>query len=151
MPASNGFRKGLFLLSILALGGGLFVAGNVAAQGPRGSDLLDQYRKTNMVAAQAFENEIRDALAEAQKAAASDPARAVELLKKALGKVDADESVLSATRRESLKRDIKERIRVAEADGKRAADLAAEKGQKAGQALDQKAALDRQAADQEKI
>jgi len=151
MPASNGSSERLIGPALLAFVAGLFVAGSVAAQPPRGSDLLDQYRSRNMVAAQAFENDIRDALTEAQKAAASDPVKGVELLKKALAKVDADEGVLSATRRDSLKRDIKERIRVAEADGKRAADLAAEKGQKAGVAVDQKVALDKQAADQEKI
>jgi hypothetical protein len=151
MPASNVSRGRLVLPIFLALAAGLFVAGSVVAQPPRGSDLLDQYRNRNMVAAQAFENEIRDALAGAQKAAAADPAKAVDLLKKALAKVDADESVLTATRRDSLKRDIKERLRVAESDGKRTADLAAERGQKAVQAVDQKAAQDRQAADQEKV
>jgi hypothetical protein len=151
MPASNGSPGQLILPALLALTAGLFVAGSIAAQSPRGSDLLDQYRNRNMVAAQAFENDIRDALAEAQKAAAADPGKGVELLKKALAKVDADETVLTATRRDSLKRDIKERIRVAESDGKRAADLAAEKAQKAGVAVDQRAALDKQAADQEKI
>src|SRR5579864_7480447 len=85
----------------LALAAGLVLVGAAAAQNPSGSDLLEQYRNRNAVAAQQLENDIRDAVVEAQRLAQADPARAVERLKKALARVE-DDKVLTRTRRESL-------------------------------------------------
>ncbi len=125
----------------------LLLAAAAAAQAPRGSDLLDQYRNKSAVAAQQFENEIRDAIAEAARVARTDPAKAAEVLKKALGRVE-DDAVLSAARRDALKRDLQERLRVADADARRPAGA---DGAKTAAAAGQKAEQERQAAEQEKI
>jgi hypothetical protein len=134
-----------------ALAAGMLLAGRAAAQdSPRGSDLLDQYRNRNAVAAQQLENDIRDAIVEAQRLAQSDPARAVDRLKQALARVE-DDKVLTASRRDSLMRDLKERIRVFTTDTRRAADRGAEQAAKQVQAIDRRAEQDREDAEREKI
>jgi hypothetical protein len=125
-------------------------AGSVVAQTPRGSDLLDQYRDRNAVAAQQLENDVRDAVVEAQRLAQSDPARAVESLKKLLARVE-DDKVLTPTRRDSLLRDIKERIRVAQTDTRRAGVARGEQVEQTVRAADRRAAEDREAAERERI
>src|SRR5579884_3838282 len=103
------YRRAL-AVTCLTLAAGLLPAVRVAAQAPRGSDLLDEYRTRNAVAAQQLENEVHDAVAEAQRLQASDPDQALGRLQKALARVRTD-SVLSAERRDALTRDLKERIR----------------------------------------
>src|SRR4051812_36414670 len=105
-------RRGVLPLALLLL------AGPAVAEPPRGSDLIEQYKNRQAVAAQKFENEIQDAIAAAGKLAATDPAGAAADLKKALDRVTADD-LLTGTRRDSLTRDLKERVRVYEANAAR--------------------------------
>src|SRR5690348_5548449 len=88
----------LLAVAGLALAASLFPGVRADAQAPRGSDLLDQYRTRNAVAAQQLENDIHDAVADAQRLAATDPDKALARLQKALARVEAD-TVLSADRR----------------------------------------------------
>jgi hypothetical protein len=134
-----------------ALAAGLLLAGRAAAQdSPRGSDLLDQYRNRNAVAAQQLENDIRDAVVEAQRLAQADPGKAVDRLKQALTRVE-DDKVLTASRRDSLMRDLKERIRVYTTDSRRAADRTSEQTAKQIQTVDRRTEQDREDAEREKI
>ncbi len=134
--------------AVLSLAAALLLVG--AADAQRGSDLLDQYKNRAAVEAQRFENEIRDTVAEATKLALTDPGKAVEVLKAALPKVDANEA-LTASRRESMARDLRERIRVIEADARRAASAADEEAKRKAQGLDVKTAQQRDAAEQAKV
>jgi hypothetical protein len=133
-------RRGVLPLALL-----LF-AGLAVADPPRGSDLIEQYKNRQAVAAQKFENEIQDAIADAQKLSASDPAGAAASLKKALDRVTADD-LLTATRRDSLTRDLKERIRVYEANAARGPA----RDDKAVKDAVRKDAEDRRTADDEKV
>jgi hypothetical protein len=133
----------------VACAAGLFAV-TAAAQAPRGSDLLEQYRDRNAVAAQQLENEIRDRVVEAQRLATTDPAKAADVLKRALARVE-DDKVLTPTRRESLVRDLKERIRVVQTDTRRADLARTEKVEQAAQAAERRVAAQREAAEQEKI
>jgi hypothetical protein len=142
------FRTGV---SLAVLSFALFLTARVAAQDPpRGSDLLDQLRSKNAVAAQQLENDVRDAIAEAQRLAATDPTKAVERLKKALAQVE-DDKALTVTRRDSLLRDLKERVRVIEVDSRRAADRNADRANKTAVANARQAEQDAEAAEQAKI
>lgn len=86
------------------------------AQLPRdGSDLLDQARRLKEVAAQKLEVEVRDALRQAQTA---DPASAQALLKQTLAVVEQD-TALSLERRDLLRRLLKDRLRIVEAENAR--------------------------------
>jgi hypothetical protein len=146
-------RRGLrHLLAVasLTLAAGLPAAALAQEQAPRGSDLLDQYRNRNAVAAQQLENDIHDAVVDAQRLAQTDPAKAVDRLKRALARLD-DETVLTPTRRDSLARDLKERIRVFEADGRRAAHQDEDRAQQAAAASARRQGQDRDAAEQEKV
>jgi hypothetical protein len=138
------------LCQSVALAAGLVLATAAAAQSPSGSDLLEEYRNRNAVAAQQFENDIRDAIVAAQRLAQTDPAKAVERLRKALARVE-DDKVLTPTRRESLLSDLKERIRVAQTDSRRAAHVQEDRTQRAVVAADQRTARQREEAEQEKI
>ncbi len=135
----------------LALALGLFPAARAAAQeAPRGSDLLEQYRSRNAVAAQQLENDVHDAIVEAQRLAAADPDKALARLQKALTRVEAD-TVLPAERRDALTRDLTERVRVAQADSRRAAATQGERAARAAVAADRRAAYDADAAETERV
>jgi hypothetical protein len=132
----------------LALAAGLPPAAAPAqGQAPRGSDLLEQYRNRNAVAGQQLENEIHDAVVDAQRLAQADPAKAVDRLKRALARLD-DDTVLTPTRRDSLVRDLKERIRVYEANAARGPSR---DGDKTVKDAVRKDAEDRRTADDEKV
>src|SRR5260370_28956891 len=102
------------LLSCLA---GLFFAATLVGQGRRDgdSDLLDEVRRTERVAAQKLEADLRQALREAERLARSNRTKAVEGLKKALAQLEND-TLLLGERREALKRMLRDRIRVTESD-----------------------------------
>jgi general secretion pathway protein D len=93
------------------------LAGSLRAQVPpeRAPDLADQVRRLEKVAAQKVEAELRDSLREADRLARSNPAKALARLKSALAGLDED-TLLPQERRDALKRMLKDRIRVAEAD-----------------------------------
>jgi hypothetical protein len=149
MSVTIGRRLRPVLAASLTLAAGLFGAAALA-QAPRGSDLLDQYRNRNAVAAQQLENDIHDAVVDAQRLAQTDPAKAVDRLKRALARLD-DDTVLTPTRRDSLARDLKERIRVFQADGNRAARQDEDRAHQAAAASARQQAQDREAAEQEKV
>lgn len=83
------------------------------AQGDGESDLLDQVRRREKVAAQKLEADLRQALHDAERLARTDRAKAVDLLKKALILLEED-TVLSPERRDALTRMLRDRIRVTE-------------------------------------
>jgi hypothetical protein len=139
-------RRGFLPLALTLFAGVLFT-GPAVAEPPRGSDLIEQYKNRTAVAAQKFENEIQDAITDAQKLSATDPAAAAASLKKSLDRVEADD-LLTATRRDSLKRDLKERIRVYEANAARGVTRDAEKVARDSARKD---AEDRRTADDEKV
>src|SRR5262249_52010974 len=116
----------------------------------RGSDLLEQYKNKQAVAAQQLENDVRDAVAEAAKVAATDPGKATDLLKTILARVEKDET-LTPARRDSITRDLTERIRVATVDAQRAAAGADDDARRKAQAAAQRADQDRNAAEQEQL
>jgi hypothetical protein len=129
---------------------GLLTAAPVGAQSPRGpDDLLEQARRTNQVAAQKAEADVRQALRDAQRLAASDAARAVERLKTALASLEND-TALSEARRAALVRMLKDRIRVTEETGDAAAAAAAALNEKQAQDAIRRAGQERQAQDAEK-
>jgi hypothetical protein len=85
------------------------------AQSPKDKgDLLDQTRREREVAAQKAESDIRATLQAAEKLAAKDPAKALEMLKASAAKLD-DFTELTEARRAVLKRVFADRVRVAEA------------------------------------
>ena len=102
------------VLSPLAI---LFLAGTLLGQAQREveSDLMDQARRLQKVAALKVEAEVRRALQDAEALARRNRARAVECLKKALAQLE-DDTALSPERRASLKRMLRDRIRVTESD-----------------------------------
>src|SRR5713101_1542167 len=116
------------LLSCLA---GLFCGGTLVGQGRRDgdSDMLDQVRRTERVAAQKLEADLRQALREAERLARSNRAKAVEGLKKALAQLE-NYTLLSGERREALKRMLRDRIRVTESDTDDSAARVMEKDKK---------------------
>src|SRR5262245_20854213 len=93
------------------------VAACALAQTPRqrNRDALDDFRRRQDVAAQKVEFEVRVALRAAQQLAQKDPDKAVERLEKVLAELDED-TKLPEKRREALKRMLKDRIRVIQAD-----------------------------------
>jgi type II secretory pathway component GspD/PulD (secretin) len=104
-----------------------------SAQAPRDqdTDLLDQTRRREQVAAQKVETDLRSDLRDVQRLMVSSPSRAIERLKKLLEQVEGD-SVLSADRRESLKRMLTDRIRVAQTDLDESAKKREKLAQKSG-------------------
>lgn len=142
-------RRALAVAGV-ALAAGLLPAVRVAAQTPRGSDLLEEYRNRDAVAAQQLENEVHDAIAAAQRAQASDPDKALGLLQKALARVETD-SALPAARRDALVRDLKERVRVAETDSRRAAQALQDRAARASVAATRRAGEGRDAAEVERV
>jgi hypothetical protein len=103
------FGLGIAFAVAFALAGSAF-----AQEKSDKEDALDQARKNLEVAAQKTEGEIRTTLLAAEKLAATDPARALDLLKGAKTKLD-DATELSESRRATLKRIFADRIRVTEA------------------------------------
>jgi hypothetical protein len=83
--------------------------------GQRGDDVLEQTKRAQIVAGQKVESQIRAALIEAQRLAATDPVKAVERLYETFLLLDGD-NVLPESRREALKRVVKDRVRVIEAE-----------------------------------
>ena len=77
------------------------------------SDLLDQVRPREKVAAEKIELDLRLVLKQVQRITNSNPSRAVDLLKQTLGQLETD-TVLPQERRQALIRMIKDRIRVTE-------------------------------------
>jgi hypothetical protein len=101
------------LLMIVLIASSLFPAAALSSQGSvdRDTDALDQVKRQHEVAAQKVEFDVRAALREAERLALSDPARALERLKIVLAQIE-DNATLSERRRETLKRLLKDRIRV---------------------------------------
>src|SRR5262245_56116580 len=133
------FQGGLVLSAAL-----LVVPVAVAQSAGKDDDLLTQTKRRQEVSAQRVEADIRDALKETQKL---DAAQAVDRLQKALASLDADDSPLSESKRDSLKRMLKDRIRVVQSTTGDKAVEDATKELKEGRRADQ----DRKAAEQEKI
>ncbi len=94
---------------------GLLLGGPASAQTPDSDrkDYLEQVRRLNQVAAQKLEADVQDALRDADRLRAKEPAQAAERLKQALAQVEAD-VVLADARRESLKRTLQARLRLLE-------------------------------------
>jgi hypothetical protein len=135
-------------LALIALAG-LLLAGPPAAQAQK-SDLIDQVKRTNEIAAQKMEADVKDALVDAQKNAVSDPAGVVDRLKRVLGRLEADRALTSA-RRDLLSRQLKDRIKTAETEADRVARKTGETNQKlAGGDIRAKEAEQR-AAEQQRI
>lgn len=146
-------RPTLYLLVALSLGAGP-ITGTLRAQALQGdnADYLAEVRRRQEVAAQKTEADVRAALREAQRLALSDPAAAVERLRKALAQVEND-TTLSERRRAALGRMLQDRIRVAQipadrepADAARRRERAvrrAEDERRAGDAAPPGAPLDR--------
>lgn len=97
-------------LTLLTVAAGLCLAGFVLAQPPPDKNLLEQTRRTNAVAGQRLESEVRGALQQSQRLAATQPDKAVDRLKAALAKLD-DDSALPEERRQSLRRVLERRIK----------------------------------------
>src|SRR5439155_11213261 len=97
-------------LPVLTVAAGLCLNTRLPAQPPPDNHLLDQTRRVNAVVAQRLEADVRGALFQAQRLAASQPDKAVERLKAALAKLDDDTS-LPEERRQSLQRMLQKRVR----------------------------------------
>lgn len=110
-------------LSVLLLGATAAWAQNA----PKESDnLLDQARRSQAVAVQRVESQVRSALIEAEKLSNRDSAGAASLLRDALKLLDAD-AVLKDSRRDTLTRVVNDRIRVIEQTQNQAASDDADK------------------------
>src|SRR5438067_676948 len=91
--------RSLLLWNGLVLGVATILVGTAIGQTKGGKDdVLDEARKKAEVAAQKAESDIRSTLLAAEKLAATDPAKAVDLLKDAKTKLE-DTTDLSETRR----------------------------------------------------
>lgn len=122
-------------LMVVFLAGGFTSPAVLFGQGNTGrdTDAADQARRLNEVAAQKVESEVRAGLREAERLMPTDPATAGELLKKLLAQVE-DDTALSEKRRETLKRLLKDRLRVAAATAPDAARRTSEQAQKQARA-----------------
>jgi hypothetical protein len=110
--------KTLPMMRFLLLAQGILAAGLMSTPQVRGQsetkdDLLDRQRRLLEVQSQKTEADIRAVLSEAQRLTATDPALALEKLRGALAKLD-DDNALTAKRKETLTRVLKDRIRVTE-------------------------------------
>ena len=110
--------KTLPMVRFLLLAQGILAAGLMSTPQVRGQsetkdDLLDRQRRLLEVQSQKTEADIRAVLSEAQRLTATDPALALEKLRGALAKLD-DDNALTAKRKETLTRVLKDRIRVTE-------------------------------------
>src|SRR5262249_2472187 len=79
------------------------------AQAPK-FDPFDRVKRPNEIAAQKLEADVRDALTDAQRLAASDPARAADRLRKTLAALEIDRA-LTPARRDLLTRQVSDRLR----------------------------------------
>jgi hypothetical protein len=113
MPGRNVLR--CLLVACCALSGGAALAQQ------KGRDLLEEYKQKQAVAAQKVESDVRGAILDAQKLLATDPAMAVTVLERALHRVE-DDLVLTASRREALVKDVKDRLAAARLAARRVAD-----------------------------
>jgi hypothetical protein len=84
-------------------------------------EYLEQVRRLTEIAGQKVEADVRDALREAERLMPTDPGRAAEALKNALAQV-TDDVALTPERREGLVRQLKSRLRQAEAAAARGLD-----------------------------
>jgi hypothetical protein len=114
------------------------------------TDLLDQTRRRQEVAVQKLESDVRAALREAERLIPSDPDKAMDLLKGMLSQVE-DDTLLSEKRRETLKRLLKDRIRVATAAAQDAARQTKEQVDKQTRAADSALGLEQRLTSQDRI
>jgi len=110
--------KDLSMMRCLLIGGVILIAGLTTAslalaQSEGKDDLLDRQRRLLEVQAQKVEADVRSALREATNLGPTDPALAVQKLRALQSKLE-DDTALTAKRKETLLRVIKDRIRVAE-------------------------------------
>jgi hypothetical protein len=110
-----GFRRSLAAFALLL--GGVLMAGAASAQAPREDSLewFERVRRMNEVAAQKMETDVRDAIATAQRLQGTDPAAAAARLRDTLAVLEED-TTLPTERRVKLVRQVKERLRAAEAN-----------------------------------
>jgi len=149
---SNAIRQGLVRslgTALVAIAAGSLFLGSVSAQPgqERGKDLLSEARDRQKVEAQRVEMDVREALLQAPRLSS---AKAVAVLKSALGKLE-DDTALAESRRESLKRMLKDRIRITEAEATSTAARGEEKAVKTADSAGRRAEEERQKAEQEKL
>jgi hypothetical protein len=108
-------RRRLSWVSAALLSGmaGLLLAGSVRPQAGRDSDLADDVRRREKVAAQKVEAELRLAFRQAERLLLTDPTKAAERFKKALEALDTD-TLLPREKHDSWVRLLKNRLQVAE-------------------------------------
>lgn len=105
-------RRASWILAALSLSA--FAGfGRAQSVSDRRSDYLDQARSVNDIAAQKIEADVRATLRATQRMMFSEPAKAIERLKQTLAML-TDDTVLSESRRATLIRVVKDRIRVAQ-------------------------------------
>lgn len=142
---SNAIRRGLALCAFA----GFLLASPVFAQAPqeRGKDLLSEARDRIKVESQRVEADVREALLQAQRLPS---AKAVDVLKAALLKLD-DDTALTESRRESLKRMLRDRVRITEVEAKAGATRAEEKAVKTADNAGRRAEEEQRIAEQQKL
>jgi hypothetical protein len=136
-------------LLLAGLAAGFTLSTPASAEDPprRPSDeFLIQTRRLNEVAIQKIELEVRDGLLAAAKTVGSDPAKAIERLQQVRKSLDAD-TVLLSNRRDSLLKQVDERIREAEGKQKQLAERDSKPSAKSKLQL----ATERYAADQAEL
>lgn len=133
--------------TLLTLAAGFLGVAAAPAQTP---DPLDRTQRLHEVAARQVEAETRLALKEASRLERSDPAGAATKLKELLPKLEAD-LVLSAERRATLTRIVKDRLRVAEAGADSAAEQAAQRAETEARQQAEKAACEQRAQEAAKV
>ncbi|MBY0527032.1 MAG: STN domain-containing protein [Gemmataceae bacterium] len=111
------------------------------AQAPK-NDLLDKKVLENKVAAQKIEAEVSDAVADARKLASAQPGQAVDVLKRALNRLEAD-TALTQDRRDALVKMLKSRISLYGNDSSKTPDNRTAKMQLTKAEEEAKAAEDR--------
>src|SRR5713101_3504110 len=102
---------GLLVAGVVLLTG--LTSSSAVAQSEGKDDLLDRQRRLLEVQAQKVEADVRSALREATTLASTEPALAAEKLRALQSKLE-DDTTLTAKRKETLLRVVKDRIRVAE-------------------------------------
>src|SRR5207249_2455718 len=140
------------LPAVIVLVTAFFRGNSLPAQTPpaRDANLLDQARRISEVAAQKVEADLRAGLREVERLTSSDPAKALQRLQLLLTRLE-DDTALSDARRETLKRMVKDRIRVATAAAKDAVRQTNERADKQAKTADFRAAVEPQLTSQETI